>query len=294
MAAAVEGAQVDFDTALEIEGRYFVDLATGQVAKNMIQAFFFDLQAVNGDARRGPRTIETFQAEEGRRARRRHDGRRDRLRVREGRHRGRAQGRRRRRPPSAARATREKLVDKGVARGKHDAGEGRRAARADHADRPTRPTAAGADLVIEAVFEDPTVKAQVFAEIEPHLADGRAAGLQHLDAADHRPRRGRLAPGRLHRAALLLPGGQDAAAGDHQGRADQRRDAVPRARRRQADQKTPIVVNDSRGFFTSRVIGTFINEGIAMLDRGRPGADDRAGLLAGRLPGAGAAAHATS
>src|SRR3954467_12589959 len=49
MAAAGEGAQVDFDVALEIEGRYFVDLVTGQVAKNMIQAFFFDLQAVNGD-----------------------------------------------------------------------------------------------------------------------------------------------------------------------------------------------------------------------------------------------------
>src|SRR4051795_6263625 len=49
MAAAVEGAQVDFDTAIEIEGRYFVDLVTGQVAKNMIQAFFFDLQQVNGD-----------------------------------------------------------------------------------------------------------------------------------------------------------------------------------------------------------------------------------------------------
>src|SRR5207302_4875631 len=48
MAAAVEGAQVDFDNALEIEGRYFVQLATGQVAKNMIQAFFFDLQRVNG------------------------------------------------------------------------------------------------------------------------------------------------------------------------------------------------------------------------------------------------------
>jgi len=30
MAAAVEGAQVDFDNALEIEGRYFVDLATGR------------------------------------------------------------------------------------------------------------------------------------------------------------------------------------------------------------------------------------------------------------------------
>jgi 3-hydroxyacyl-CoA dehydrogenase/enoyl-CoA hydratase/3-hydroxybutyryl-CoA epimerase len=30
-------------------------------------------------------------------------------------------------------------------------------------------------------------------------------------------------------------------------------------------KKTPIVVNDSRGFFTSRVFGTFTNEGIAML-----------------------------
>ena len=48
MAAAVEGSQVDFDTAIEIEGRYFTDLVTGQVAKNMIQAFFFDLKAVNG------------------------------------------------------------------------------------------------------------------------------------------------------------------------------------------------------------------------------------------------------
>jgi 3-hydroxyacyl-CoA dehydrogenase/enoyl-CoA hydratase/3-hydroxybutyryl-CoA epimerase len=35
--------------AIEIETRYFVDLATGQVAKNMIQAFFFDLNRVNGD-----------------------------------------------------------------------------------------------------------------------------------------------------------------------------------------------------------------------------------------------------
>ncbi len=34
--------------------------------------------------------------------------------------------------------------------------------------------------------------------------------------------------------------------------------------------KTPIVVNDSRGFFTSRVIGTFLNEGIAMLVEGVP------------------------
>ncbi len=51
MSAAVEGAQVDFDNALEIEGRYFVDLVTSQVAKNMIQAFFFDLQRATGQPR---------------------------------------------------------------------------------------------------------------------------------------------------------------------------------------------------------------------------------------------------
>jgi 3-hydroxyacyl-CoA dehydrogenase/enoyl-CoA hydratase/3-hydroxybutyryl-CoA epimerase len=36
--------------------------------------------------------------------------------------------------------------------------------------------------------------------------------------------------------------------------------------------KTPIVVNDSRGFYTSRVFGTFANEGIAMLGEGIPAA----------------------
>lgn len=50
LACAVEGSQVDFETALTIEARYFTELVTGQTAKNMIQAFFFDLQAVNAAA----------------------------------------------------------------------------------------------------------------------------------------------------------------------------------------------------------------------------------------------------
>ena len=47
-------------------------------------------------------------------------------------------------------------------------------------------------------------------------------------------------------------------------------------------KKTPIVVNDSRGFFTSRVIGTFVNEALAMLGEGVAPGDDRAGHHAGR------------
>ena len=60
MAAAVEGAQVDFDGAQRIEARYFTELATGQNAKNMIQAFFFDLQAINSGSLR-PQGLDAVQ-----------------------------------------------------------------------------------------------------------------------------------------------------------------------------------------------------------------------------------------
>ncbi|RME03772.1 MAG: 3-hydroxyacyl-CoA dehydrogenase, partial [Deltaproteobacteria bacterium] len=46
MAAAVEGAQVDFDTACRIESRYMAKLATGQVSKNMMTAFWYHLNEI--------------------------------------------------------------------------------------------------------------------------------------------------------------------------------------------------------------------------------------------------------
>jgi 3-hydroxyacyl-CoA dehydrogenase/enoyl-CoA hydratase/3-hydroxybutyryl-CoA epimerase len=52
-------------------------------------------------------------------------------------------------------------------------------------------------------------------------------------------------------------------------------------------KKTPIVVNDSRGFFTSRVIGTFVNEALAMLGEGIPPASiEQAATQAGYPVGA--------
>src|SRR3954470_9784123 len=173
MAAAVEGAQVDFDNALEIEGRYFVDLATGQVAKNMIQAFFFDLQAVNGDRGR-PADIEPssvkkvvvlgagmmgaaiayVSAKAG-------------IEVvlkdvsQEAADKGRAYS--------------EKLVAKGLERGKTTQEKGD--ALLALITPTTDPAAAdGADLVIEAVSEARGVKAGVMAEIEPHLAPDALLG----------------------------------------------------------------------------------------------------------------------
>ncbi|MFI8952267.1 enoyl-CoA hydratase-related protein, partial [Streptomyces sp. NPDC053750] len=57
LAVAVESSQVDVDTSFVVEARYLTELVTGQITKNMIQAFFFDLQAVNSGANR-PKGIE--------------------------------------------------------------------------------------------------------------------------------------------------------------------------------------------------------------------------------------------
>ena len=150
--------RVDFDTALAIEGRYFVDLAKGQVAKNMIQAFWFDLNSINAGGSR-PDGYEQAPADEGRRARRRDDGRRHRLRQRPQRHRGRAQGRLARggregqgllgRSCSTRPSSRGKLTQD-----KRDEVLARITPTADYADL------AGCDLVVEAVFEKVVAQAR--------------------------------------------------------------------------------------------------------------------------------------
>ena len=213
MAAAVEGAQVDFDNASEIEGRYFVDLVTGQVAKNMIQAFFFDLQRATGNRGR-PAEIETFTptkvvvlgagmmgaaiayvcAKAGIEvvlkdvSQEAADQRQGLLRE------ARRQGRRARalQPGGRRRAAGPDHPD-------HRPG-GRRGRRARDRGGVRGPDGQGRG--VRGDRAPPGVR--------------RAAGLQHLDAADHRAGRQRHPAGRLHRAALLQPGGQDAAAGDHQ------------------------------------------------------------------------------
>src|SRR3954453_19766854 len=267
MAAAVEGAQVDFDTAIEIEGRYFTDLATGQVAKNMIQAFFFDLQQVNGDRGR-PEGIERFTptkvvvlgagmmgaaiayvcAKAG-------------IEVvlkdvdQAAAERGKAYS--------------QGLVEKAVARGRSSQEDAD--ALLARITPSTDPAAAdGADLVIEAVFEDRGVKAQVFAEIEPHLAAGALLGsntstLPITQLAEGVPR-----PADFIGLHFFSPVDKmpllEIVKGEQTSDETLYR-ALDVARQ---IKKTPIVVNDSRGFFTSRVIGTFINEGISMLLEGVP------------------------
>ncbi len=267
MAAAVEGSQVDFDNAIEIEGRYFTDLVTGQVAKNMIQAFFFDIQRVNGERDRHE-GIETFAP--------------DRLLVLGAGMMGAAIA------YVCAKAGlevvlkdisleaaqdgkqySEKLVEKAVSRGRQSETDGR--ALLDRITPSADPSDAdGCELVIEAVFEDPGVKARVFGEIEPHLAPDALLGsntstlpITELAESVVRPQDfiglHFFSPVDKMPLVEIIKGEKTSDETLHR--------AVDVAKR---INKTPIVVHDSRGFFTSRVIGTFINEGIAMLLEGVP------------------------
>jgi 3-hydroxyacyl-CoA dehydrogenase/enoyl-CoA hydratase/3-hydroxybutyryl-CoA epimerase len=267
MAAAVEGAQVDFDNASEIEGRYFVDLVTGQVSKNMIQAFFFDLQRATGDRGR-PSEIETFEptkvvvlgagmmgaaiayvcAKAG-------------LEVVL-------------KDVDQAAADRgkgysEKLVAKAVERGRSSQEDAD--ALLAKITATTDPTAAeGAQLVIEAVFEDPKIKAEVFAEIEPHLAPDALLGsntstLPITELAGNVSR-----PADFIGLHFFSPVDKMPLLEIIRGEQTSDETLYRALDVAKLIKKTPIVVNDSRGFFTSRVIGTFINEGIAMLLEGVP------------------------
>jgi 3-hydroxyacyl-CoA dehydrogenase/enoyl-CoA hydratase/3-hydroxybutyryl-CoA epimerase len=131
---------------------------------------------------------------------------------------------------------------------------------------------ADADLVIEAVFEDRAVKEDVIRRAEAAMpADGifgsntSTLPISSLAAAGGRPKNfvGIHFFSPVDRMMLV-----EVIRGKKTGDAALAR-ALDFVR---AIRKTPIVVNDSRGFYTSRVVGTFIEEGHLMLTEGVPAA----------------------
>jgi 3-hydroxyacyl-CoA dehydrogenase/enoyl-CoA hydratase/3-hydroxybutyryl-CoA epimerase len=279
LCAAVESSQVDVDTALAIEGRYFMDLATGQVAKNMIKAFFFDLQHINkGGSRPDGYPKRTFRkagvlgagmmgagiAYSCARA-----GMEVVLKDVDLAHAEKGKG------------YSERLLDKAVSRGRSTTEQrdellARITPAADAADLK------GCDLVIEAVFEDPILKKKVFAEVldvvDPDaLLCSNTSTLPITDLASAMAR-----PEDFLGLHFFSPVDKMPLVEIIRGK--QTSDAALAAAIDLVQQirKTPIVVADSRGFFTSRVIGTFINEGVAMLAEGAaPASVEQATLQAG-------------
>ena len=271
LSAMVEGAYVDFDTAMRIESRYLAKIAVGQVAKNMISAFFFNLTAIKSGASR-PRDVPRWKPA--------------RVGILGA---GMMGG-----GIAYATATRGMAcVLKDVSLEAAEKGKGysekilaKRKASLDALGLIT-PTAnvedlAGCDLIIEAVFEKRDLKAQVTRESEPMLAPGgifasntstlpitglakasakpeNFIGLHFFSPVDRMPlveiiKGEKTSPETIARAYDYVL----------------------------AIGKTPIVVNDSRGFYTSRTFGTFVMEGCSMLSEGIPPAViESAGRLAG-------------
>jgi len=279
MSAAVEGTQVDFETATRIESRYLVELIVGQQFKNMTQAFFFDLGAINAGKSR-PEGIAPTKAEK--------------IAVLgagmmgagiayvsaqagfevvlkdislEAAEKGKAYS--------------QTLLDKQVDRGrltteKRDEVLARITPTADYADL------AGVDFVIEAVFESVKLKHEVFGELEPivkpdALLGSNTSTLPITILADGVKRPDDFIGIHFFSPVDKMPLVEIIAGEKTSDEAIARViDYV------KAIKKTPIVVGDSRGFFTSRVIGTFVNEGIAMLAEGvSPVSIERATTQAG-------------
>ncbi|GHE21737.1 3-hydroxyacyl-CoA dehydrogenase NAD-binding domain-containing protein [Halomonas urumqiensis] len=262
---ALEAARLDVDTALRIESRGLTRLVTTPEAKNMISTFFFQMNKVKGGASRpagvAKRNVERVgvlgagmmgqgiayvsaaagievvlkdisvdAAERGK-------------------------------------AYSARLLDKQIERG--------RASEAKKADLLSRITTtaddadlAGCDLIIEAVFEDIELKNRLLAATEPHLAEDVVWGsntsslpITQLAEASRKPENfigiHFFSPVDKMPLVEIICGEQTsdetlAKAFDYTLQI----------------RKTPIVVNDSLGFFTSRTFGTYLDEGVRLLHEG--------------------------
>ncbi|GAA4545925.1 3-hydroxyacyl-CoA dehydrogenase NAD-binding domain-containing protein [Amycolatopsis samaneae] len=279
LSAAIEGALVDVDTALQVETRYFVSLATGQVSKNMTKAFFFDLQTINSGGSR-PDGVEKYTAKKvgvigagmmG--AAIAYVSAKAGIDVvlkdvtLEGAEKGKGYA--------------VKLEEKALSRGKTTK-EKSEALLAKIKPTDKAEDFAGVDFVIEAVFESVELKHKVFQEIENIVNPDAVLGsntstLPITSLAEGVQRTGDFIGIHFFSPVDKMPL-VEIICGEK---------TSPEVLAKVFDytlqiKKTPIVVNDSRGFFTSRVIGTFINEAVAALGEGvEPSSIEQAGSQAG-------------
>jgi len=279
MSCVYEGSIVPFDTAIRIESKYFMKLLGGDVAPNMIRSLFINKQAVEKGALR-PKGIERKKVKKlgmlgaglmgaGIAYVSAKAGMdvvlldRDVASAEKG------------------KAYSQNLVDKGVSRGKLSKDKAQALLDRIH---PTDnyDDLADVDLIIEAVFEDQALKADVTAKTEAVIRDDVTFGsntstlpISGLAKASSKPKQfigiHFFSPVDKMPLVEIIMGeetGDEALA--------VALDYVSQIK------KTPIVVNDSRGFFTSRTFGTYVQEGYCMVQEGvKPALIENAGKMVG-------------
>ena len=279
MSCVFEGCMVDIDTGLEVESRYFVACVLSAESKNMINTLWTQLNSIKKGQSR-PDGFERYKtkkvgilgagmmgagiayvsAKAG-------------IEVVlldtaiEGAEKGKNYS--------------TKLLDKAISRGQSN--EDKKQALLDKIKTTVSyDDLEGCDLIIEAVFEDVDIKAECTRKSEAVIPDTAVYAsntstlpITELAKASTRPSQfiGLHFFSPVDKMPLVeIIVGEDtddatlAKAFDYVGQIS----------------KTPIVVNDSRGFYTSRVFGTYVSEGIAMLGEGiHPRSIEVAGMKSG-------------
>ncbi|MES2951102.1 MAG: 3-hydroxyacyl-CoA dehydrogenase NAD-binding domain-containing protein [Pseudomonadota bacterium] len=279
MACMVEGLQVDIETALRIESRALAKLMTGVNAKAMINTFFFNLNAIKSGQSR-PKDVPRFKPTKV--------GLLGAGMMGAG--------------IAYAQATKGiATVLKDVSQEKADVGKGYSAkltqARVDKGrmaieEQKTvldRIHATGSvadlkdcDLIIEAVFENRELKARVTKESEPLLAVGGFFASNTSTLPISGLATASVAPEKFIGIHFFSPVDKMKLVEIIRGKQTDDATVARAFDYVQAIGKMPIVVNDSRGFFTSRVFGTFVMEGVAMVGEGIPAAAvENAGIQCG-------------
>ena len=264
-----DGLPITIDRALEIEARYFIKLLASKEAKNMIRTGFMELQkAKKGIAR--PKTEPAYEIKK--------------LGIlgagmmgagiayvsakagmdvvlkdvsQEGAEKGKAYS--------------KAILDKAISKNRSTPEKAE--ALLSKIEATTDPASMkDCDLVIEAVFEDPKLKSIVTAETEAvigadkvYASNTSTIPITELAKASSRPANfigiHFFSPVEKMPLVEIIVGEKTeakaiAAAVDYTV----------------AIGKIPIVVNDSRGFYTSRCFGTFVSEGSFMVEEGVPAA----------------------
>jgi 3-hydroxyacyl-CoA dehydrogenase/enoyl-CoA hydratase/3-hydroxybutyryl-CoA epimerase len=279
MQVVYEGLQLPMDQALRVESRYFAKILRSPEAAAMIRSLFLSMQELNKGARRPAEVpakpvrkigvlgagfmgagvayvsalagIEVVLIDRDQEA------------------------------ADKGKAHSQKLATDQVNRGRATAAD-RDALLARITPTPDYAGLKDCDLIIEAVFEDRKIKEEVIAKAQAVIGKETIFGsntstlpITSLAASFKDPRRfvgiHFFSPvDRMMLVEIIL--------GKKTGDAAL---AVALDYVR-AIRKTPIVVNDSRGFYTSRVVGTYIREGQLMLAEGVPAAMiENVGRLAG-------------
>jgi 3-hydroxyacyl-CoA dehydrogenase / enoyl-CoA hydratase / 3-hydroxybutyryl-CoA epimerase len=279
MSCVFEGGITDFDTGCRVESRYFAELVVSQVSKNMIGTLWFQLNGINKGSSR-PEGIEKSTVKK--------------LGIlgagmmgagiayvsakvgiecvlldttQDAADKGKAY--------SAG------LLDKDIKKGRQTP-QGKEEFLARIKATTSYDDLKGCDLIIEAVFEDRAIKADVTRKAEAQLAktavfasNTSTLPITGLAEASERPKNfiG------LH---FFSPVDKMPLVEIIVGKKTSKETLARGFDYVQQIKKTPIVVNDSRGFYTSRCFATYPMEGMTLLAEGQhPRSIEMAGLQAG-------------